>query len=38
MWTRRAILDALRGGPVTTGRLADGFPTTRVTVMEHLDV
>ncbi|MFF5258685.1 metalloregulator ArsR/SmtB family transcription factor [Actinomadura viridis] len=36
--TRRAILDALRAGPRTTGVLAAGFPTTRYTVMEHLGV
>jgi len=36
--TRRAILDALRQGPRTTGTLASGFPTTRYTVMGHLDV
>ncbi|WP_219417108.1 metalloregulator ArsR/SmtB family transcription factor [Pseudonocardia nigra] len=36
--TRRAILDALRAGPRTTGALAESFPTTRYTVMEHLDV
>ncbi|MCP3802497.1 helix-turn-helix domain-containing protein [Allokutzneria sp. A3M-2-11 16] len=36
--TRRAILDALRSGPRTTGTLACGFPTTRYTVMGHLDV
>lgn len=36
--TRRAILDALRGGPETTGQLAARFPTSRYTVMEHLGV
>jgi DNA-binding transcriptional ArsR family regulator len=36
--TRREILDALRAGPETTGRLAARFPTTRFTVMEHLGV
>lgn len=36
--TRRAILDELRAGPRTTGALASNFPTTRFTVMEHLDV
>jgi len=36
--TRRAILDALRAGPSTTGALAARFPTTRYTVMEHLGV
>ncbi len=36
--TRRAILDALRDGARTTGALAGAFPTTRYTVMGHLDV
>lgn len=36
--TRRAILDALGKGPCTTGALAGAFPTTRYTVMGHLDV
>jgi DNA-binding transcriptional ArsR family regulator len=36
--TRRAILDALRRGPRTTGALAGDFPTTRYTVMGHLDI
>lgn len=36
--TRRAMLDALRHGPRTTGALAGVFPTTRYTVMGHLDV
>lgn len=36
--TRRAILDALRAGPETTGQVAARFPTSRYTVMEHLGV
>ena len=37
--TRRAILDHLRGGPRTTGELADRFPRlTRFAVMQHLRV
>lgn len=36
--TRRAILDALRRGPQTTGALAEEFPTTRFAVMKHLGV
>ena len=36
--TRRAILDALRGGPATTGSLASLFPISRIAVMRHLDV
>ena len=36
--TRRAILEALRSGPRTTGSLAEGFPTTRFAVMKHLGV
>lgn len=36
---RRAILDALRDGPLTTGALAAGFPDlTRFAVMQHLRV
>lgn len=36
---RRRILDALRDGPKTTGRLADEFPDlTRFAVMQHLKV
>jgi DNA-binding transcriptional ArsR family regulator len=30
--TRRALLDALRAGPRTTGSLAADFPTTRSAV------
>src|SRR4051812_31930955 len=36
--TRRAILDALRSGPRTTGQLAEMFPTSRFAVMKHLRV
>ena len=36
--TRRALLDALRAGPRTTGVLAAEFPTTRFAVMKHLGV
>lgn len=36
--TRRAILDTLRSGPLTTGALADEFPQGRCAVMKHLDV
>lgn len=36
--TRRAILDALRAGPLTTSALAEAFPTTRFAVMKHLGV
>lgn len=37
--TRRAILDILRAGPVTTGGLAERFPgITRFAVMQHLRV
>lgn len=32
----RAILDALRYGPRTTGVLAEDFPTTRFVDMKHL--
>ncbi|HSR43062.1 MAG TPA: helix-turn-helix domain-containing protein, partial [Longimicrobiales bacterium] len=36
---RRRILDLLRGGPRTTGGLADSFPDlTRFAVMQHLGV
>ncbi len=36
---RRAILDALRDGPVTTGDLAERFPDlSRFAVMQHLKV
>jgi len=36
--TRRALLDRLRGGALTTGRLAEGFAMTRFGVMKHLRV
>src|ERR1700730_18414788 len=36
--TRRAILDLLRQAPRTTGALAELFPTTRFTIMKHLNV
>jgi len=36
--TRRAILDALRSGPATTGSIAERFPISRIAVMRHLDV
>ena len=36
---RRAILDALKDGPKTTGALCDSFqPLDRCTVMQHLKV
>jgi DNA-binding transcriptional ArsR family regulator len=36
--TRRAILDRLREGPLTTGAIADLFPSSRFAVMKHLRV
>lgn len=37
--TRRAILDALKPGPKTTGALSELLPTLdRTTVMQHLSV
>ncbi len=37
--TRRALLDHLRGGPLTTGDLCDRFPAlSRFAVMQHLRV
>lgn len=36
--TRRRILDELRRGPRTTGKLAAGFDMTRFGVMKHLRV
>ena len=36
--TRRGLLDALRGGPRTTGALSDLFPISRIAVMRHLRV
>lgn len=36
---RRQMLDRLRAGPLTTGQLADRFPTlSRFAVMQHLKV
>lgn len=36
---RRGILDILRGGPQTTGELAEAFPDlSRFAVMQHLGV
>ncbi len=35
---RRAILDALRAGPKTTGALGEQFPFTRFALMKHLTV
>jgi DNA-binding transcriptional ArsR family regulator len=37
--TRRAILDLLRGGPLTTSTIVENFPhLTRFGVMKHIDV
>jgi DNA-binding transcriptional ArsR family regulator len=36
--TRRAIVEALRGGPVAVGRIADGLPVSRPAVSRHLRV
>ncbi len=36
--TRRAVLEALRHGPGTTGALAAAFPISRIAVMRHLSV
>ncbi len=37
--TRRAVLDALADGPLTTGDLVERFPELcRTAVMKHLDV
>ena len=36
--TRRAMLDHLRVGPLTTGDLASRFPQSRFATMKHLDV
>jgi len=37
--TRRAILDLLRDGPLTTGNVANAFPElSRFAVMQHLRV
>jgi len=37
--TRRAVLDLLRAGPLTTSEIVEGFPRlSRFGVMKHLDV
>ncbi|MBB4062872.1 helix-turn-helix domain-containing protein [Gellertiella hungarica] len=36
--TRRKILDLLRDGPRTTGELCAHFPTSRYTIMGHIEV
>ncbi len=36
--TRRAILDRLRHGPQTVGRLTDEFPTSRFAIRKHLNI
>jgi ArsR family transcriptional regulator, repressor of sdpIR and other operons len=36
--TRREILTLLRGGPRTSGEIADKFPTAWATVSRHLGV
>ncbi len=36
--TRRAIVEALRGGPVAVGKIADGLPVSRPAVSRHLRV
>ena len=36
--TRRAILDLLRPGPMTTGELAERFDQSRFNVMKHMGV
>ena len=36
--TRRAILERLRRGETTVGRLADGLPVSRPAVSQHLRV
>lgn len=36
--TRRKLLDLLRNGPKSTTQLCESFPTTRFTIMGHLDV
>lgn len=36
--TRRAILDALKDGPRTTGDLCARFPLSRFAVMKHLAI
>ena len=36
--TRRAILERLRGGPLSVGELAQGLPVSRPAVSQHLRV
>jgi len=36
--TRRAILEALRDGPLSVGELADAMPVSRPAVSQHLAV
>ena len=37
-WTRRQILEALRGGPRSVGDLAGSLPVSRPAVSQHLRV
>ncbi len=37
-WTRRQILDALKGGPRSVGELAAGLPVSRPAISQHLRV
>jgi DNA-binding transcriptional ArsR family regulator len=37
-WTRRQILEALRGGPRSVGELASRLPVSRPAVSQHLRV
>ena len=34
--TRRALLEALRGGPLSVNRLAEAFPVSRPAISKHL--
>ena len=36
--TRRAILEALRAGPLTAGDIAEQFNFTKPTISHHLDL
>jgi DNA-binding transcriptional ArsR family regulator len=36
--SRRAVLDLLRGGPRTTGEVAEALPGSRYAAMKHLSV
>jgi DNA-binding transcriptional ArsR family regulator len=36
--TRRALLERLRGGPLSVGELAEGLPVSRPAVSQHLRV